>query len=248
MSTLATIEPMSGKAPILTTGDLTPAVTMDFENAAQDFFVAKSVPPEKQLSLNYLQNNWEDQIHNQILTSTLASSGKSFWNWSQQLLSLNCLLRNTPSVLNDTALRNHLKAHLDNELKEKVKHSKAQNDKVFKTWVSAVRILDEARTTENKRQLDLIEGALQCQAKRQATDANALCGPSHCNNATTSTSTTVPQPLPLPLIVLHCSQKANAPFSMNMTAAQNVITFMLAIIHTIVPWVSQLLKDTRLSP
>jgi len=152
MSTLATVEPTSSKAPILTTGDLTPAVTMDFENAAQDFFVAKSVPPKKQVSLilpgikdirihdwiaanhacitslsfdafikelhgNYLQNDWEDQIRNQILTSTLASSGKLFWNWSQQLLSLNCLLCNTPSVPDDTALRNHLEAHLDDELK-----------------------------------------------------------------------------------------------------------------------------------
>jgi len=225
MSTLATVEPTSGKAPVLTTGDLTPAVAMDFENAAQDFFVAKSVPPKKQVSLilpgikdihicdwitadhacitslsfdvfikelheNYLQNNWEDQIRNQILTSMLASSGKLFWNWSQQLLSLNCLLRNTPSVLDDTALRNHLEAHLDDELKEKVKHSEARNDKVFKTWVSTVCILDEARTTKNKRQLDLIEGALQCQAKRQATDANALRGPLRRNNAATSTSTT----------------------------------------------------------
>jgi len=225
MLTLATVEPTSSKAPVLTTGDLTLAVAMDFENVAQDFFVAKSVPPKKQVSLilpgikdiqihdwitanracitslsfdgfikelceNYLQNDWEDQIRNQILPSTLASSGKSFWNWSQQLLSLNCLLCNTPSVLDDTALCNHLEAHLDNELKEKVKHSEAQNDKVFKTWVSTVRVLDKAHTTKNKRQLDLIEGALQCQAKHQVTDANALCGHSHRNNAATSTSTT----------------------------------------------------------
>ena len=227
MSTLAIVEPTSGKALVLTAGDLTPAVAMDFENAAQDFFVAKSVPADKQVSLilpgikdirirdwitadrtrisslpftdfikelrlNYLQNDWEDQIRNEILTSTLAGSRKSFWNWSQQLLSLNCLLRNTPSALNDTALRNHLDAHLDNELKQKVKHSDARNDKVFKTWVATVRTLDEARTTENKRHLDLIEGALQC----QATDANALCGPSrHGNaNAMSSSSTTNTNP------------------------------------------------------
>lgn len=193
MSTLATVEPTSGKAPVLTTGDLTPAVAMDFENAAQDFFMAKLVPAEKQVSLilpgikdiqicdwitadcahisslpfnefikelhlNYLQNDWEDQICNEILTSTLASSHKSFWNWSQKLLSLNCLLCNTPSALDDTALHNHLKAHLDDELKEKVKHSHAKNNKVFKTWVAAVHVLDEAHTTENKRQLNLIEG------------------------------------------------------------------------------------------
>ena len=51
MSTLATVELTSGKVPVLTTGDLTPAVAMDFKNAAQDFFVTKSVPLEKQVSL-----------------------------------------------------------------------------------------------------------------------------------------------------------------------------------------------------
>jgi len=173
MSTLATVKPTSGKVPVLTAGDLTPAVAMDFENATQDFFIAKSVPADKQVSLilpgikdicirdwitvdearitslpfdnfikelceNYLQNDWEDQIHNQILTSTLVTSKKSFWNWSQQLLSLNCLLCNTPSVFDDVTLCNHLKAHLNDELKEKVKHSEGHNNKVFKTWVTAV--------------------------------------------------------------------------------------------------------------
>jgi len=85
-------------------------------------------------------------------------------------------------------LHNHLEAHLDNELKEKVKHSDAKNDRVFKSWVAAVHILDEAQTTENKQQLNLIEGALQCQAKQQVTDANALCGPSRHNNAAVSSS------------------------------------------------------------
>jgi len=153
---------------------------MDFENTAQDFFIAKSVPAEKQVSLilpgikdicmcdwimvdwasitnlpfadfikelleNYLQNGWEDQIHNKILTSTLTSLNKPFWNWSKQLLSLNCL-HNTPSVFDEIALCNHLEAHLDDELKEKVKHSEAQNDKTFKTWVAAVCLLDEACT------------------------------------------------------------------------------------------------------
>jgi len=51
MSTLATVKPTSSKAPVLTAGDLTPAVAMDFENAAQDFFIAKSVPANKQVLL-----------------------------------------------------------------------------------------------------------------------------------------------------------------------------------------------------
>ena len=48
---LATIEPTSAKAPVLTEGDISPMVMMDFKNAALDFFVSKSVPAEKQVTM-----------------------------------------------------------------------------------------------------------------------------------------------------------------------------------------------------
>lgn len=127
MSTLTAVEPTSTKAPILTEGDISPAIMMDSENAALNFFVSKSVPAEKQVTMiipnmkdlrihdwvsaecmhlvelpfsdfmkkmctNYLHQDWEDQIRNQILTSTLTLSQTSFWNWLQKLLKLNCLL------------------------------------------------------------------------------------------------------------------------------------------------------------
>jgi hypothetical protein len=168
MSSLATVEPTSAKAPILTEGDISPVVMMDFENAALNFFVSKSVPAEKQVTMiipgikdlricdwistecarlidlpfvdfmakmqaNYLHQDWEDQIRNQILTSTLVSSQSSFWNWSQQLLKLNCLLHGTTSVFNDAAFRNHLEAHLDEELRARLKHNEAHKDKVLKS-------------------------------------------------------------------------------------------------------------------
>ena len=49
MSTLATVDPTSAKAPILTQGNISPAIMMDFENAALNFFVSKSIPPDKQV-------------------------------------------------------------------------------------------------------------------------------------------------------------------------------------------------------
>ena len=220
MSTLATVDPTSAKAPILTQGDILPAVMMEFENAALDFFNSKSVPAEKQVTmvipgikdlrirnwitaerarivalpfadfmaemrLHYLPPDWEDQVRNEILTSTLTSSGTSFWNWSQQLLKLNCLLRRTPSVFDDPTLRNHLEAHLDNELKAKLRHSKACKDKVLKSWVVSVHLLDEARAVETKRQCELIEETLQQQAKKQNTNS----GPSHRSNSSQSNTT-----------------------------------------------------------
>lgn len=51
MSTLATVDPTSAKAPILTQGDIMPVVMMDFENVALDFFISKSVPADKQVTM-----------------------------------------------------------------------------------------------------------------------------------------------------------------------------------------------------
>jgi len=185
MSVLATVEPTSTKAPVLTEGDISPAVMMDFENAALNFFVSKSVPADKQVTMiipgikdlhihdwisadhahlvelpfsdfmkemqvNYLHQDWEDQIHNQILTSTLLSSKVSFWNWSQQLLKLNCLLRGTPSVFDDTVLRNHLEAHLNEELCAHLKHNEACKDKVLKTWINSIHLINKACAVETK--------------------------------------------------------------------------------------------------
>jgi len=185
VSTLATVEPTSTKAPVLTEGDISPAVMMDFENTALDFFVFKSVPPDKQVTMiipgikdlricdwismdcthlvdlpfsnfmkemrvNYLHQDWEDQIHNQILTSTLLSSKTSFWNWSQQLLKLNCLLCGTSSVFDNAALCNHLEVHLDEELHARLKHNEVWKDKVLKTWINSVHLIDEVHAVETK--------------------------------------------------------------------------------------------------
>jgi len=153
MATLtATVKPTSTKVPVLTAGDISPAVMIDFENAAQDFFVMKSVPTDKQVAMiipslkdirihdwitadcervialpfmefmkelrdNYLHQGWKDQVCNDILTSMLANSNMTFWNWAQHLLKLNCLLSGASSVFDDVALCNHLEAHLNNDLK-----------------------------------------------------------------------------------------------------------------------------------
>jgi hypothetical protein len=67
-------------------------------------------------------------------------------------------------------LHNYLEAHLDGNLKAIIKHNDACKDKVLKTWVAAVWVLDEVQTSENKGQCDLIEEALQ----HQVTESSAL--------------------------------------------------------------------------
>ena len=121
--------------------------------------------------------------------------------WSQHVIKLNCLLWNTTSVFDNTTLRNQLNAHLDDGLKERIKHSKAKKEKTLKSWIDAVRQLDETRTSENKRHCELIKETFnKCQAKRQNTDSNTFRNPSRCNNtsncnANSSTSTFTPLPL-----------------------------------------------------
>ena len=53
MSTLATLttgKHTSAKAPVLTEGDISPAVMINFENTAFDFFISKLIPLEKQVT------------------------------------------------------------------------------------------------------------------------------------------------------------------------------------------------------
>jgi len=226
MSMLATVKPTSAKAPVLTKGDISPVVMMDFENATLNFFISKSVPAEKQVTMiisrikdlwihdwisaghthlvdlpfsefmnemrvNYLHQDWEDQIRNQILTSMLASSKSSFWNWSQQLLKLNCLLHGTTSVFDDATLHNHLEAHLHDELCTCLKHNEAHKDKVLKTWITSVHLINKAHAVETKRHCELIKETLDHQEKCQNTKTDVLCSLSHHGNTaqTNNTST-----------------------------------------------------------
>jgi len=224
MSTPAAVEPTSAKAPVLTAGDISPGVMMDFKNAALDFFISKSVPDDKQVTMiipgikdlhicdwiatkharivalpfaefmtemrfNYLPQDWEDQVHNDILMSTLTTSKMSFWNWSQHLLKLNCLLHGTSSAFDNATLRNHLEVHLDNELKARVQHNNIHKDKKFKTWVGAVCLLNEVCAVKNKRQHEMIEETLHHQSKHQKTNNDSSCNSSHHGNSTQSNTT-----------------------------------------------------------
>ena len=237
MSSTATVESTSGKAPVLTSGDITPAVMMEFENAFHDFFEAKSVPADKkvafilpgikdfrihnwvaadcatiialpftafmsQLCDNSLHPDWEDHVCDKILKLVLDPTKGSFWDWSQNVIKLNCLLRDTPSLFDDTTLWNQLDAHLDDDLKDHVKHSKAKKEKTLKSWVDAVHRLDETQISENKRQREFIEESLnQHQSKCRATEANPLRNETNKNHRTYSSSSTSSTYIPLPVLL-----------------------------------------------
>ena len=142
-----------------------------------------------EMQSNYLHQDWEVQIQVQILTSTLALSKLSFWNWSQHLIKLNCLLHGTTSFFDDATLRNHLDAHLNQELCTRLKNNEAHKDKVLKSWIASVHLIDETHAVENKRQCKLIEETLGQQAKCQNTTTDTLHGLSRRANTSQSNTT-----------------------------------------------------------
>ena len=89
-------------------------------------------------------------------------------------------------------LCNQLDAHLDNDLKDHIKHSEAKKEKTLKSWINVVHHLDETQISKNKCHQELIEESLnQCHLKCQVTDANALHNETNrnCHNYTSSSST-----------------------------------------------------------
>jgi len=59
-------------------------------------------------------------------------------------------------------------------------------DKVLKSWITSVRLIDEVRTVETKHHHELIEETLDRQAKHQNTKTDTLCGPSCHGNTSQS--------------------------------------------------------------
>ena len=111
------------------------------------------------------------------------------------------------SVFGDATLCNQLDAHLDNGLKERIKHSKAKKEKMLKAWINAACHLDKTCNSENKCHRELIEETFnKHQAKCQNTDNNALHNTSCCYNTSTlntNSSTSTFTPLTLLLDTKH---------------------------------------------
>jgi len=84
-------------------------------------------------------------------------------------------------------LHNHLEAHLDEELCARLKHNKVCKDKVLKTWINSICLINKAHAVETKWHHELIKETLNCQAKCQNTKNDTLHGPSHHGNNTQTT-------------------------------------------------------------
>ena len=130
----------------------------------------------EELRLNYLPADWEDNIHTEILGMKMDKNVK-FWDWCQEIRTLNIVLRGTESHLNDATLRNQLEAALEPSLRLYCSHLKLRKVTVLKDWITAVKEADEKLNNDHKRSREIFkEEAECCAAKRPALSNHSRAG------------------------------------------------------------------------
>ncbi|KZT18036.1 hypothetical protein NEOLEDRAFT_1152826 [Neolentinus lepideus HHB14362 ss-1] len=226
-SGMATVQQPNPKTPpILTPGDLTPAILRKWHEACRVYAMHRELDADKQvsrvawgmqddrmadwyrsdqeridkLSLSayidemktlYLRHDWEEDLRDEILNSTQGDG--LFWDWVNRVQSMNALLKGTVSHFTDVTLRFHFEAHIHPDTKrycrKETKNLKALD---FKSWINAVRLLDEERVHDKKKQTDAINDALRRQGQRpraqvQSSTTTASVPPRSNTNAANNT-------------------------------------------------------------
>jgi hypothetical protein len=127
---MASVEQNSpSKVPILTAGNISPAVMRQFEHACKNYFIHKKIIggilddrvtdwiiAERKCLIalsfdvfmmdfrqNYLAEDWEEDTLRELLSMSQGSN--SFWDYAVAVQSKNALLRGTTSHLPDDKLR-----------------------------------------------------------------------------------------------------------------------------------------------
>lgn len=101
MSSTASVESTSRKAPVLTGRDVTPAVMMEFGNACMDFFEAKLVLADKQVTF-ILPSIKDFRIRNWITTDHATIVALPFTSFMSQLHKNSSSWLGRPHVRQDS--------------------------------------------------------------------------------------------------------------------------------------------------
>jgi hypothetical protein len=90
---------------------------------------------------NYLDDNWEDTTHRELLSMTQGSI--PFWDFAVAIQAKNSLLSSTTSHLEDDKLRHQLEATMEERLSKKCTGEKVNKVLKFKPWLNKVKCLDD---------------------------------------------------------------------------------------------------------
>ncbi|KZT18110.1 hypothetical protein NEOLEDRAFT_1152789 [Neolentinus lepideus HHB14362 ss-1] len=137
----------------------------------------------------YLRHDWEEDLRDEILKSTQGDG--LFWDWVNRAQSTNALLKGTVSHFTELTLRFHFEAHMHLDTKRHCrKEAKALKALDFKSWINSVRLLDEERIHDKKKQADAINDALRRQGQRPRAQVppTSSTNPPQRSNTTSSTT------------------------------------------------------------
>ena len=108
-----------------------------------------------ELCTAFLPCNWEDRLRAQILTERLQPNSR-FLTWATSLQTLNCVLRNTPSHLSDSHLRDQIEAGVDEELHLLACKSKANDATTMRDFLDIYELCDAERKITHKQFRNII--------------------------------------------------------------------------------------------
>ncbi|KAF8868392.1 hypothetical protein CPB84DRAFT_1857860 [Gymnopilus junonius] len=142
-----------------------------------------------ELCANYLPPNWEETVCTQLLGMKMKQNDK-FWDWCQELCTVNIILWGTPSHLSDTALHNQLEAALKPSLLNYCFQEKINKIIVLKDWVLAVKEADKKLKDDRKWTCKVLAEEAAHNSKHPA-----LSGNSHARNTSSAGASSSSNPV-----------------------------------------------------
>lgn len=110
------------------------------------------------LHSKFLAKEWEDELLSKILRNHLRP-GQSFMTWATMLQQQNCVLRNTPSQLDEKRLREQISIAIDGELRIAGREAKVNEAESLRDFLHIYSVCDEKRKAAETRTRSIIEDA-----------------------------------------------------------------------------------------
>ena len=141
-----------------------------------------------ELHSNFLPSDWMETVRISLLSMSMMRNSR-FWTFSQEVHTLNIVLRGTPSHLGETALCNQLEAGLKPSLQSECACEELYRITSLKDWIERVRRIDKCLTVKHKRYRDIfVEESNLHATKHPALGTSRIPNTSQNSNQSSSSS------------------------------------------------------------
>ena len=137
-----------------------------------------------ELGLNFLPSDWAESVPITLLSMWMTQNTR-FWDFAQEVCTLNIVLHDTPLHLGDVALHNQLEAGLNSSLQSECAQEELYKLPTLREWIKCVHKIDECLAVEWKRYWDIFTEESNLCANKQPALRNSQV-PNHPSNNTAS--------------------------------------------------------------